>query len=111
MKKSEIKFIIELDEQNVPNKIVWDATDSPHGKAEEAKAIALSIWDQTQQQTMRIDLWAKDMPVVEMKRFFIETIGGMAETIKSATDDNIMAEKMHELCKELVKHVETEHKL
>jgi len=29
MKKSEINFKIELDQNNVPEKILWDATDKP----------------------------------------------------------------------------------
>jgi gliding motility-associated protein GldC len=35
-----------------------------------AKAIMLSIWDSKVKESMRIDLWTKDMPVDEMKIFF-----------------------------------------
>ena len=42
MKKSEIKFSIELDTKNIPEKIFWEATDNPNGKKEETKAIALA---------------------------------------------------------------------
>jgi gliding motility-associated protein GldC len=34
-----------------------------------AKAIMLSIWDSKVKESMRIDLWTKDMPVDEMKIF------------------------------------------
>jgi gliding motility-associated protein GldC len=30
----------------------------------------LALWDQSYKNTLRIDLWTKDMPVDEMKRFF-----------------------------------------
>ncbi len=110
MKKSEIKFVVELDSENIPERIKWDATDSPQGNLSEAKAISLNIWDQKQQSTMRIDLWEKDMPVDEMKRFFIEAIGGMAETVKTSTGDDFMADEMHALCRKLVKHLENLNK-
>jgi gliding motility-associated protein GldC len=109
MKLSEIRFHIELDDENVPDKIFWNATDSPHGsKMEEAKAINLSIWDHQRKETLRIDLWTKDMDVLDMKRCVIDTIGGLAETIRTATDDDFMAEEMHKLCHTLVQHLKKE---
>lgn len=108
MRKSEIKFTIDLDDQNVPEKIFWEATDNPTGKLEETKSIAISLWDPYQQNTLRIDLWSKDMAVEHMKQFCIESISGMAETIKNATGDEFIANEMKELCKRLVKHVEEE---
>jgi gliding motility-associated protein GldC len=110
MKKSEIKFTVELDKDNVPEKIFWEATDNPSGKTEETKAIALSIWDPYQRNTMRIDLWSKDMPVDDMKQFYIEAISGMAESIQGATGDEVMAKEMKDLCKKLIKHLEEENK-
>lgn len=71
--KSEIKFNVELDENRVPEKLTWSAQDGGV-LAEEAKAIMLSIWDSKAQETMRIDLWTKDMPVDEMKIFFHQTL-------------------------------------
>jgi gliding motility-associated protein GldC len=53
---------------------------------EEAKAI-MSIWDSKVKESMRIDLWTKDMPVDEMKIFFHQTLVAMSETFKRATDD------------------------
>ena len=48
MRETEIKFTIHLDNQNVPEKIVWDATDKPEDGFEETKAIGISIWDAKQ---------------------------------------------------------------
>lgn len=83
---SEIKFNIELDENRVPEKLTWSAQDGGV-QAEEAKAIMLSIWDSKAKETMRIDLWTKDMPVDEMKIFFHQTLVAMSDTFKRATDD------------------------
>jgi gliding motility-associated protein GldC len=38
---------------------------------EEAKAVMLSVWDSKAKESLRIDLWTKEMPVDEMKIFFI----------------------------------------
>lgn len=108
MRKSEIKFVVELDDKNVPEKILWDATDSPNGRPEETKAIALSLWDKEQKNTMRIDLWTKDMQVDEMKIFFIETIAGISQTLINSTGDEVMAAEIKGVVKKLIQHVEKE---
>ncbi|WJS96488.1 gliding motility protein GldC [Flavobacterium johnsoniae] len=94
---SEIKFNIELDENRVPEKLTWSAQDGGV-QAEEAKAIMLSIWDSKAKETMRIDLWTKDMPVDEMKIFFHQTLVAMADTFKRATDDEKMSDTMKDFC-------------
>ena len=94
---SEIKFEIELDQNRVPEKLFWTAEDGGVAK-EEAKAIMLSIWDSKAKETMRIDLWTKDMPVDEMKIFFHQTLVAMSDTFKRATDDEKMANTMKDFC-------------
>ena len=100
MKKSEIRFSIALDDNKVPEAISWSATDAGPD-IHFAKAINIALWDREQVGTMKIDLWTKDMPVDEMKRFVVDNIGSMAENIITATDDKEMANKMRALCKEL----------
>ena len=94
---SEIKFLVELDQNRVPEKLTWTAQDGGVN-AEEAKAMMLSIWDANAQETLRIDLWTKDMPVDEMKLFFHQTLVAMSETFKRATDDEKMADTMKDFC-------------
>jgi gliding motility-associated protein GldC len=94
---SEIKFQIELDENKVPEKLFWSAQDG--GITEkETKAILLSIWDSKEQETLRIDLWTKEMPVDEMKLFFHQTLVAMADTYQRATGDEKMADTMKDFC-------------
>jgi gliding motility-associated protein GldC len=58
----------------------------------------LSVWDQSQQETLRIDLWTKDMPVDEMQIFFHQTLVSMANAYKRATQDEKMYETMKDFC-------------
>ena len=94
---SEIKFLVELDENRVPEKLMWSAKDGGV-EAQDAKAIMLSVWDSKAKESMRIDLWTKDMPVDEMKIFFHQTLVAMSETFKRATDDEKMADTMKDFC-------------
>jgi gliding motility-associated protein GldC len=94
---SEIKFLVELDENRVPERLSWSAEDGGVAQ-EEAKAIMLSIWDNKVKETLRIDLWTKDMPVDEMKQFFHQTLVAMADTFERATQDEKMAATMRDFC-------------
>lgn len=94
---SEIKIIVELDENRVPEKLTWSAQDGGV-KQEEAKAMMLSVWNGKVQETLRIDLWTKDMPVDEMKLFFHQTLVAMADTFQRATQDEKMADTMKDFC-------------
>jgi gliding motility-associated protein GldC len=111
MRKSEINLEITLDSEQVPDKIRWQADDSPADGWNEVKAIALALWDSKENGTLKIDLWTKEMEVYDMKRFFIETISGMADTIRKATADEVMAMDMENLCKNLTKRLEEEMKM
>jgi gliding motility-associated protein GldC len=94
---SEIKFNIELDENKVPEALLWTAKDGGV-ENEESKAIMLSIWDNINKETLRIDLWTKDMPVDEMKIFFHQTLVAMADTYEKATQDDKMSATMRDFC-------------
>ena len=107
MKKSEIHFNIKLDENNVPEDITWNATDKP-GDEDNTKAISISVWDDPEKNTMRLDLWTKDMPIHEMKKFYIDSLGGMAQSILNATGDEQMVADINELCDRLGKKLEQE---
>ncbi|MBC5992164.1 gliding motility protein GldC [Pontibacter cellulosilyticus] len=109
MKKSEIFFSIALDDNRIPEAISWRATDAGE-KIHFAKAINISLWDRDEAGTMKIDLWTKDMPVDEMKYFYVDTIGAMAQSIATATSDNVMAQKMRALCEDLMKHIDEQQK-
>jgi gliding motility-associated protein GldC len=108
MKKSTINFTVHLDQNNVPEKIYWDATEKPDPNIAETKAISVALWDERQKNTLRIDLWTKDMPIMEMKRFFIDCIGGLGQSILTSTGDEFMASETNALCERLVNHLKSE---
>ncbi|REE08063.1 gliding motility protein GldC [Winogradskyella pacifica] len=95
--KSKIVLNVELDENRVPEKLNWSAQDGGVDN-EEAKAIMLSVWDSNAQETLKIDLWTKDMPVDEMKLFFHQTLVTMSDSFLRATQDEKMTGDMKDFC-------------
>lgn len=93
--KSEIKLEIVLDENRIPEQIHWTAEDGGV-KNEETKAVMLSVWDDKSKESLRIDLWTKEMPLDDMKIFFHQTIMAMADTFQRATDDAKMSDTMRD---------------
>lgn len=96
-KTSKIELNIELDDNQVPEKLHWTAEDGGITN-EEAKAMMLAVWDAKTQETLRIDLWTKDMPVDEMKVFFHQTLVAMSDTFQRATQDDKMSATMKDFC-------------
>ena len=94
---SQIKIDVALDENKVPEALKWTATDGGV-QDQETKAMMLAFWDQKSQETLRIDLWTKDMPVDEMKIFFHQTLSTMADTFYRATNDEKMTDTMKDFC-------------
>ena len=97
VKTSEIKLSVGLNENNLPLGIKWSATDGGVEKAP-AKALMLSLWDHNANNTMKIDLWTKDMSVEEMKQFFHQTLLTMADTFEKATGEKNICEDLRDYC-------------
>ena len=97
MKKSKITFEITLDENKVPEKIKWSAPDGGVNN-EESKATFISVWNQKKQETLKIDLWTKDMPVDQMNVFIHQTLVSMSETFFKATQNEKIYDAFKQFC-------------
>lgn len=106
MKTSEIKFRVTLDEEKIPQAITWEATDSGVEGEKPCKATMLTVWDATENTTLRIDLWTKDMLIDDMKRFFYESLVTMSDTYQRATQDAALAGDMKKFAEEFAKKSE-----
>ena len=96
MKNSTIKFDIVLDQNKHPEKIEWMASDSGMEGMKAAKAILLSVWDEKEPGTLRIDLWTKEMMVEEMQRFIYDTMNSLASTYANATNDEVLSKELRD---------------
>jgi len=94
---SKIEFKVGLDENKVPEEMNWSAQDGGINE-EETKALMISVWDSNNKDTLRMDLWTKDMPMDEMKQFYHQTLLSMADSFERATSDTKMSATMRDFC-------------
>jgi gliding motility-associated protein GldC len=96
--KKEIKITVELDDENVPNNIEWDADDSGEDTPIPCKSMILSLWDHEHKNTLRLDLWTRDMMQDEMKIFFHQVLVGMSDTLERSINDERIVGDMRDFC-------------
>lgn len=97
VKTSKVSVEVGLNANNLPVKMKWSAADGDITEAP-AKAMLLSLWDPTQNNTMKIDLWTKDMSVEEMKQFFHQTLLTLSDTFERATGEHNISEDLRDYC-------------
>ena len=69
--KKKLIFEVEVDENNLPVNIEMQSNKK---KEDHIKALLISAWAAKSKETLRVDLWTKDMPVHEMYILFHQTI-------------------------------------
>jgi gliding motility-associated protein GldC len=94
MNKSTISIDVHLDEQKIPERLSWSATQSTMEEPQDAKAMMLSFWDGKEKAAMRIDLWTKDMMMDEMADFVYQNMMTMADGFERATRQAELARDM-----------------
>jgi len=93
--KDFIKIEIVLDEKKIPDNIKWSASGNEDGeKMENAKAFFLTFFDNETRDTMQMDLWTKEMQVIEMDRFVYQSLGALSELYFRATQNKELANDM-----------------
>ena len=97
VKTSEIVIKVGVNDNNVPIRMHWTA---PDGKVDNAaaKGVLLSLWDPKDQNTMKIDLWTKDMSVEEMKQFFHQTLLTLSDSFERATGEHNICDDLRDYC-------------
>jgi len=96
--KKEINITVTLDEKSIPTKIEWSADDLKKREEASARAMLLSFWDHNTKDTLKLDLWTKQMTVDEMKIFFHQTLTSMADSLENAIDDERISGDMRDFC-------------
>ena len=96
-KQAPITIDVSLDENKIPENISWSAPDGGVVN-QEAKAMLLTFWDGEKNESLRMDLWVKDMPLDQMKLFFHQTFVSMSDTFYKATNDEKMTQTIRDFC-------------
>ena len=96
-KKNKITIDVNLDENNIPEEMRWTAPDGGVSDMD-TKAMLLSFWDSENQETLKMDLWVKEMPVDQMQLFFHQTLVSLSDTFYRATQDEKMTATIKDFC-------------
>lgn len=102
-KTSEIKFKVTVDDNNLPQTIEWEAADA--GEKSFCRSAMIALWDANENNTLRIDLWTKDMSVDEMKKFYHQNIMTLTDTYLRATGDSKTADSVKAVFNQVGKEI------
>jgi gliding motility-associated protein GldC len=90
-------FEVDLDENYLPINIEMDSSDAAEKECD-IKALMVSAWAAKNKETLRIDLWTKDMPINEMFIMYYQTMIGMANSLEKATGNEKLAGALRDYC-------------
>lgn len=93
---AEIKLTVELDDDDVPTRIEWEASEARGTGPMPCQAMMLSLWDDKRKTIAAIDLWIKDTAIDDMNLYFYQAIHQMADTYLRATKNPDIAKLLHE---------------
>jgi gliding motility-associated protein GldC len=93
---AEIKVTVDLDGDNLPTRIEWQATEAQSDAPVPCQSVMLSLWDSENKTTAAIDLWTKDTSIDDMNLHFYQVFHKMADTYLRATKNADVAKLIHE---------------
>ena len=95
--KKILKFKVTLDENNLPEGIdmLGDEVDDSRINL---KALMIAAWDSKKKETLRVDIWTKDMPVNDMFILYHQNMMGMATSLEKSTGEGKLAEGLRDYC-------------
>ncbi len=104
-KISKIDFSIELDDNKMPEKIEWEASDAGFEGKKSSSTLMISLWDINEKSTLAIDLWTKEMLVDDMNIHFFQMLTKMADTYRRATQNNEIAQLIENFAKQFASNL------
>ena len=95
--KKKLNLQVEVDENHLPVNIKMNASDGDVNETN-INALMISAWDAQNKETLRIDLWTKEMPIHEMFIMYHQTMTGMASSLEKATGHDKLAGALRDYC-------------
>ncbi len=93
---AEIKLTVNLDGENLPTRIEWEASETSEPGLKLCQSMMLALWDAEKQTTATIDLWTRDMTVAEMNLHYYQVFHKMADSYLRATKNADAAKLIRE---------------
>lgn len=96
MGKNKIIIETKLDDKKFPEEINWSTDNKAQNSS---KAFFLSLFDRESKDTVELDLWTKDMQLIEMDRFVFQTLNSLTNMYHRATNNNELSNEMQSFVK------------
>ncbi len=96
---NQIILDVTLDENKIPEKILWTATTAEDAK--DTPAFFLSLFDPERKDTLKIDLWTKEMSIGNMELFMFNTLKSMGRSYAKAVGQEDAVSKFDAFADEL----------
>jgi len=85
--QSTIRLDVGLDGDRIPDRLRWTSSDGKVAEGGDTSAFLLSIWDPERRETLRIDLWTKEMKRDEMDLMVFQTLLTLSDSYTRANGD------------------------
>jgi gliding motility-associated protein GldC len=94
MSQSEIIVRIQLDQNRIPEKIEWKATEAGQAAFNESKSVFIALLDKETLDTSTLFLWTKECQVGEMDRKVYYSLASITDGYYRASQNTELANEM-----------------
>ena len=93
---AEIRVTVQLDGDNLPTKIEWQASEAKSDGPVACQSVMLSLWDNENKTAVAIDLWTKDTTIDDINLHYYQIFHRLADSYLRATRNTDVASLIHE---------------
>lgn len=93
---AEIRVTVQLDGNNLPTKIEWQASEAKNDGPVACQSVMLSLWDNENKTAVAIDLWTKDTTIDDINLHYYQIFHRLADSYLRATRNTDIAGLIHE---------------
>ena len=93
---AEIRVTVQLDGDNLPTKIEWQASEAKSDGPVACQSVMLSLWDNEKKTAVAIDLWTKDTTIDDINLHYYQIFHRLADSYLRATRNTDIADLIHE---------------
>ncbi len=97
---AEIKLFVDLDDDSLPTRISWEASEAKDKGRTQCHSVMLSLWDGENKTVAAIDLWTKETTIADINLHFYQAFHKMADSYLRATKNSDVAKSIHEFSDE-----------
>lgn len=92
MENNKIILDIELGNDKIPERVKW-ISEANGIKGDECKAFFLTLFEKQSRDTLELDIWTKEMQIIEMDRFVFQTLNSLNRMYLRATKNEKLSQE------------------